>query len=264
VQEVQMTGHNRFLTSALVCALVSTVSCGGEGDAVLDPVEEETFNLLTGCSGTCVAGFITMMDGFDDLMQWLASGTDTTVGDRSLNLTTGAFGFDLDMDGLSGSEIQFRGTIDSLAGCNDGMVQGDVCIAEWDMFHVQTGARTGAGTFSVIGLGNSAPPASTPSFRVTITREDTWIETDDGCRLDITGLDLIVHPFGDPQMRSAIVNLKITADGVVDEVSGGMYYTYDPSAATQSVSLSGQHRIGSTTTNFTCTMNLDTFALSCS
>ncbi|MDH4043376.1 MAG: hypothetical protein OEY20_04215 [Gemmatimonadota bacterium] len=259
-----MTGQNRFLTSVLVCALLSTVSCGGEGDAVLDPEEEATFNLLTGCSGTCVAGFLTMMDGFDDLMTWLASGTDTTVGDRSLNLTTGAFGFDLDMDGRSGSEIQFRGTIDPLTGCDDGMVKGDVCIAAWDMFHIQTTARMGEGTFSVIGLGNSAAPSSTPSYRVTITRENTWIETDDGCRLDITGLDLIVHPFGDPQMRSAIVNFKITADGVVDEVRGGMAYAYDPSSATQSISLTGQHTIGSTTTNFSCTMNLDTFTLSCS
>jgi len=139
-----------------------------------------------------------------------------------------------------------------------------VCIAAWDMFHAQTGAQTGEGTFSVIGLGNAPAPASTPSFRVTITREDTWIETDDGCRLDITGLDLIVHPFGDPQMRSAIVTFKITADGVVDEVSGGMAYAYDPSSATQFISLTGQHTIGSTTTNFSCTINLDTFALSCS
>jgi hypothetical protein len=259
-----MTGLNRFLTCALACGLTATVSCGGDGDSVLDPGGEETFNLLTGCSGTCIGGFVTMMDGFDEIMKWLAAGTDTSDGARSLNLTTGAFGFDLDMDGRSGQEIQFRGTIRPLSTCDDGMVQGEVCLAEWDMFHIQTSARTGEGTFSVIGMGVSGPPYSTPSYRVTIAVENTWIETGDGCRLDITGLDMIVHPFGNPQMMSALVTFKITADGVIDEVSGGMSYGYDPSSATQSMYLTGQHKIGSTTTDFSCTMNLDTFALSCS
>jgi hypothetical protein len=259
-----MTRLDRLLTCALAGALVATLSCAGEGDSVVDPNVEETFDLLTDCSPACVAGLVTLVDGFEEIMRWLASGTDTTVGDRSLDLTTGAFGFDLDLDGRSGNEIQFRGTISPLTGCDNGMVKGDVCIAEWDMFHVPTSAQTGEGTFSVIGLGNAAAPYSTPSFRVTITREDTWIETEDGCRLEVTGLDMVVHPFGDPPMMSALVTFKITSDGVVDEVSGGMSYGYDPSSATQSIFLTGQYTLGGTTTNFTCTVDLDTFAMSCS
>ena len=259
-----MTRLDRILTCALAGAFVLTVSCGGEGDSVVDPGLEETFDVLTDCSPTCIAGFVTMVDGFDEIMKWLAAGTDTTVGDRSLDLTTGAFGFDLDMDGRSGNEIQFRGTISPLTRCDDGMVQGEVCLAEWDMFHVQTSARVGEGTFSVIGLGLSAAPASTPSFRVTIALENTWIETEDGCELEVTGLDMIVHPFGDPQLRTAMVHFRITSDGVVDEVNGDLIYGYDPSSAVQSMSLTGQHTIGGTTTNFSCSLNLGTFALSCS
>jgi len=262
-----MTGLKRLLTCVLACAFLSTVSCGGEGDSVLDPAEteqlEETFNLLTGCSGTCLAGFTQMIDGFNQIMERLAVG-DTAMGDPFLNLTSGAFGFDMDMDGRSGKEIQFRGTIEPLSSCGGGMVKGEVCIAAWDMWHIQTTAQTGEGTFSVIGLGNSSQPYSTPSYRITITRENTWMETEDGCRIDIYGLDVIVHPLGDPQMMSAIVQFKITTDGLVDEVSGGMYFSYDPTAAAQSASLSGQHKIGSTTTDFSCTIDFDTFALSCS
>ena len=161
------------------------------------------------------------------------------------------------MDGRSGNEIQFRGTIEPLSTCDDGMVKGEVCLAERDGFHIQTSARTGGGTFSVIGLGNAAAPYSTPSYSITIAVENIWIETGDGCRRDVTGLDMIVHPFGNPQMMSAIVQFKITANSVIDEVSGGMCYTYHPSSATQSVGLSGQHTVGSTTTDFSCAMNLD-------
>ncbi len=258
-----MTRLDRLLTCALAGALAAAVSCGGDGGSPVEP-DTEVFDLLTGCSGTCVGGFVTMIDGFDDIMMWLASGTDTAVADRSLNLRTGAFGFDLDMDGRSGNEIQFRGTISPLSSCKDGMVKGDVCIAEWDMFHIQTGARTGEGTFSIIGLGNAGAPYSTPSYRVTITRENTWMETGDGCRLEVTGLDMIVHPFGDPQLISALVTFRMTSDGVVDEVSGSMIYGYDPSATTQSMSLTGQYTAGGTTTNISCTVDLGTFALSCS
>jgi hypothetical protein len=259
-----MTRLNRFLTCALTGAFVVTLSCGGEGDSVVDPGVDETFDVLTDCSPTCIAGFVTMVDGFEEIMKWLANGTDTTVGDRSLDLTTGAFGFDLDMDGRSGNEIQFRGTISPLTACHDGMVKGEVCIAEWDMFHVQTSGRVGEGTFSVIGLGLSSAPSSTPSFRVTIARENTWIETEDGCRLDVTSVDMIVHPFGDPQLRSAMVHFKITSDGVVDEVNGDLIYGYDPSAATQSMSLTGQYTVGGATSSISCSLNVDTFALSCS
>lgn len=258
-----MTRLNRLLTCALAGALAATASCGGDGSSPTEP-DTETFDLLSGCSGTCVGGFVTMVDGFNDIMVWLASGTDTTVADRSLNLETGAFGFDLDMDGRSGNEIQFRGTISPLSRCSDGMVKGDVCIAEWDMFHIQTSARTGEGTFSVIGLGDAGAPYSTPSYRLTIARENTWMETEDGCRLEVTGLDMIVHPFGDPQLMSAIVTFRMTSDGLVDEVSGTMIYGYDPSATTQSMSLTGQYTVAGTTTNISCTVDLATFDLSCS
>ncbi len=265
-----MTSLRRLLTCALACAFMSTVSCGGDGNSVLDPEDteqlEETFNLLTGCSGTCVKGLTDMMDGFTHILEWLAVGKDTSDGDRSLNLTTGAFGFDMDMDGLSGKEIQFRGTINPLTdACKDGMVKGDVCIMEWDMFRQPTGARTGQGTFSVIGMGDAMHPYSTPSYRVTIARENTWIETDDGCRLDIHGLGVGVHPFGDPQLMSASVEFKITTSGIIDEVRGGLYYSYDPTPGAQQVaSLIGQHDVGGTTTDFSCSINMDTFALSCS
>ena len=264
-----MTGLRRFLTCTLACAFMSTVSCGGDGNSVLDPEDteqlEETFNLLTGCSGTCVTGFTQMINGFNEILVLLAAG-DTASGDPSLNLTTGALGFDMDMDGRSGKEIQFRGQINPFTNaCKDGMVKGDVCVVEWDMFRQPTGARAGEGTFSVIGMGNAMHPYSTPSYRVTIARENTWIETDDGCRLDIHMLGVGLHPFGTPQLMSISIEFKMTTGGVVDEVSGGMYYSYDPTAgAAQTASFIGQHKVGGTTTNFSCTINFDTFALSCS
>ena len=264
-----MTGLRRLLTCVLTGAFLSTVSCGGEGGTVLDPEDteqaEQTFNLLTGCSGTCIGGFTQMIDGFNELMVLLAAG-DTSSGDLTLNLTTGAFGFDMDMDGRSGDEIQFRGTINPFTNaCKDGMVEGDVCILEWDMFKQPTGAHRGEGTFSVIGMGDAMHPYSTPSYRVTIAREDTWIETEDGCRLDIHGLGLGIHPFGDPQLVTASVEFKITTPGIVDEVRGGLYYSYDPTpGAQQTASFIGQHDIGSTTTDFSCSINMDTFALDCS
>ena len=144
------------------------------------------------------------------------------------------------------------------------MVKGEVCIAEWDMFHIQTGARTGEGTFSVIGLGNSSAPSSTPSYRVTIARENTWMETEDGCRLEVTGLDMIVHPFGNPQLISALVTFTMTSEGAVDDVSGDLIYGYDPTATSQSMSLTGQYTIAGTATDISCTVNLDTFTVSCS
>jgi len=259
-----MARPRRFLTCIILCAFAGMLSCGGDGDSVLDPEEQDVFDVLTGCSPTCGGGFVTVVDGFSEIMEWLAAGIDTTDGDRSINLVTGAFGFDLDMDGRSGQEIQFRGTITPLSSCADGMVKGEVCIAEWDMFHIQTTAQTGQGTFSVVGLGNAPAPYSTPSFRLTITRENTWIETDDGCRLEVTGLDMIVHPFGDPLLTSAIVQFRITATGVLDEVSGGMYYAYDPQATSQTMSLSGQQTVDGTTSDFSCTLDLDTITLSCS
>jgi hypothetical protein len=254
---------NRLLTCAVAGTLVATASCGGDGGSPVEP-DTEAFDLLTGCSGTCVAGLMTMVNGFQDIMKWLASGTDTTDADRSLNLVTGAFGFDLDMDGKSGKEIQVRGTISPLSGCGDGMVKGEVCIAEWDMFHIQTTAHMGEGTFSVVGLGNAGAPYSTPSYRVTIVTENPWMETVDGCRLDVTALQLIIHPFADPYLMSALVTFKMTSEGVVDEVTGDLIYGYDPSASTQSMTLTGQYTVGGATNPISCTVNLDTYAVTCS
>jgi hypothetical protein len=254
---------NRLLVFAIAGTLVTTASCGRDSESLVGP-DAEAFDLLTGCSGTCVGGFVTMVDGFNEIMKWVASGTDTTIADRSLNLETGAFGFDADMDGKSGEEIQVRGTISPLSGCDDGMVKGEVCLAEWDMFHIQTGARMGEGTFSIVGLGNAGAPYSTPSFRVTIVTEEPWMKTVDGCRLDITALQLIVHPLGDPQLMSALVTFKMTSDGYVDEVTGDLIYGYDPSAASQSISMTGQYTVGTTTTDVSCSVDLDTYELSCS
>jgi len=259
-----MTHPRRFLTGLILCGLAATLSCGGDGDSVLDPEEQDLFDVLTGCSPTCVGGFVTIVDGFSEIMEWLAAGIDTTVGDRSLNLVTGAFGFDLDMDGKSGQEIQFRGVVTPDSVCFDGMQQHDVCIAEWDMFDIPTTAQVGQGTFSVVALGFTGPPYSTYSYRVTIARENTWIETEDGCRLDVTGIDMIVYPFADPQLRSAIVQFTMTATGVYDEITGGMYYAYDPQATSQIMSLSGQQTVDGTTSDFSCTLDLGTITLSCS
>ena len=257
---------NRLLTCAVACALVATASCGGDSSSPteLNPQDTATFDLLTGCSGTCVAGLMTIVNGFNEIIGWVASGTSNSVADRSLNLETGAFGFDADMDGKSGKEIQVRGTISPLSRCGDGMFVGEVCIAEWDMFHIETTAQMGEGTFSVVGLGNAGAPYSTPSYRVTIVTEEPWIKTVDGCRLDITALQLILHPFADPQLISAMVTFKMTSEGLVDEVNGDLIFGYDPSASTQSMTLTGQYTVDGATANISCTVNLDTYAMNCS
>ncbi|MCG6988098.1 MAG: hypothetical protein LJF06_07960 [Gemmatimonadetes bacterium] len=254
---------NRLLTCAVAGALVATASCGGDGSSPAEP-DTETFDVLASCSGTCVAGFLTIVNGFNEIIGWVASGTSNSVADRSLNLETGAFGFDADMDGKSGKEIQVRGTISPLSRCGDGMFVGEVCIAEWDMFHIVTTAQMGGGTFSVVGLGNAGAPYSTPSYRVTIVTEEPWIKTVDGCRLDITSLQLILHPFADPQLISAMVTFKMTSEGLVDEVNGDLIFGYDPSASSQSMTLTGQYTVDGATANISCTVDLDTYALSCS
>lgn len=258
---------NRLLACAVAGALVATASCGGDGSSPteLNPQDTATFDLLTGCSGTCVAGFMTIVNGFNEIIGWVASGTDTSVADRSLNLVTGAFGFDADMDGRSGKEIQVRGTISPLADrCNNGMFVGEVCLAEWDMFQIPTGARMGEGTFSIVGLGNAGAPYSTPSYRVTIVNEEPWMKTVDGCRLDITALQLIMHPFADPHLMSALVTFQMTSEGLVDEVNGDLIFGYDPTATSQSMSLTGQYTVDGATANISCTVNLDTYAMNCS
>ena len=141
-----MASLKRLLTCALAGAFLSTLSCAGEGGTPVDPElteqEEQVFNLLTGCSSDCISGFSQMVDGFSYVLKWLAAGTDTSDGERALNLTTGMLGFDIDMDGRSGKEIQFRGQINPFDDkCKDGMVKGDVCVVDWGMFRQPTLAR---------------------------------------------------------------------------------------------------------------------------
>lgn len=265
-----MTGLKRLLTCALAGAFLSTVSSCGEGGTPLDPElteqEEQVFNVLTGCSGACVGGFVDMIDGFNGVLVLLASGVHQQETKPFFHTTDGAFGFDMDMDGISGDEIQFRGSINPFtSACRDGMVKGDVCLAEWEMFNIQTSGKVGDGTFSIVGMGDAMYPYSTPSYRVTIVKEEPWIETADGCRLDISMLDIMVHPFGTPQLMSVSMGFKITTAGLVDEVNGGMYYSYDPTpGAAQTANLQGQYETGGTTTDFSCSIDFDTFALSCS
>lgn len=58
-----MTRLNRLLTCAVAGALVATASCRGDGSSPVETEPDtEDFNLLTGCSGTCVAGFLAMID----------------------------------------------------------------------------------------------------------------------------------------------------------------------------------------------------------
>jgi hypothetical protein len=261
-----MTSLNRLLTCAVAGALVATASCGGDGSSPVETEPDtEDFNLLTGCSGTCVGGFLAMIDGFNDIMMWLAVGKESTGGDPFLDLATGAFGFSLNMDGEWGNEIQFLGTISPLEErCGDGMTQGEVCVAEWDMSHTATEAHMGEGTFSIVHLGMTGAPDNTPSFRVTIVNETPWMTTADGCKLVITAMQLIVHPFGDPQLTSALVSFKMTSEGTSDAVNGDLMYAYDPTAKVQSMSLTGEFTAKGKTTNVSCTVDLDTYELKCS
>lgn len=261
-----MTRLNRLLTCALTGALAATASCGGDGSSPVGPEPDtEDFNLMTGCSPACVGGFLNIVGGFNDIMMWLAVGKESTSGDPFLDLATGAFGFGLDMDGKSGNEIQFRGVISPLEErCNNGMTQGEVCIAEWDMWHADTKAQMGEGTFSIVHMGLVGPPYNTSSFRVTIVNETPWITTVDGCKLVITALQLVVHPLGDPQLASAYVSFKMTSKSTNDSLVGDLMYGYDPSASVQSMSLTGQYTAKGTTTNVSCAVNLDTHELKCS
>jgi hypothetical protein len=262
-----MTSLQRLLTCAVAGALVATVSCKDNGGSPVEPEPEpETADLLTVCPGPCIGGFVAMVDGFEDMMKLLVIGEESTHFEPFLNLETGVFSFHFDMDGEPGDEMEVRGTISPLEDrCNNGMFVDEVCIAEWDLWRGQL--RMGEGTFSIVGLGDKDPD-SMRSFRVTIVTENPWMETAEGCRLDITALQLIVHQFVRPpfdsQLMSAVVTFKMTVAGLFDELSGDLTYAYDPTATSQSMNLTGQYTAGGTTTNVSCTANLDPFEISCS
>jgi hypothetical protein len=181
-----------------------------------------------------------------------------------LDTTNLEFGSDLDLDDSPGTEVNLKGRIReppaNPGACNDGMQQHDICIFEWDVTKIIDIEPTvydtiAKGSYSAIDMGITGPPLNSTATRYVIVDRNTELVSSDDCYVVISGFDMYWHlPLDDNY--SFMLNFAIHySEGSDTSTLNGSLIGSGDSNATLTFSSRSQ--------TYDCTLNLDTYALSC-
>ena len=245
----------RFPLALIVAFLaVSPLACSDDDDPPTGlPPGDEDFVAMLGCVGEGLEHIVFAIETSLILFHEL----DETAP------YTPPFGFGYDVDTGKGyySKTLFSApgspTLDSLiveplATVADGLQQGDNFTVTWELLSGQD--TVGAGSFRVIHNGLTLPPDQTETMRM-LPAADIWIDTGGTCHTTVGQFELHVHHLvTDNEVSSAIIGFETVSD---TEVLTGLLTANDESGiGTISATYKGA--------TYNCTVDLDTYEVSCS
>lgn len=175
------------------------------------------------------------------------------------NPNTGEYTWELDFnfmpDFLPGGASDLVGFVtptDTVV--NDFLQEGDIFTMDWTVSPHSEMEVIGAGAFRAIHLGLTLPPNQTESIRV-IPAGEIWFAPDGTCRTDVTQFELIFHHLlsNGEEIRVASVGFQTT------DTPGTLLGYFSASADGDVGTITGTFE----GVNFSCTVNLDTYAVDC-
>ncbi len=155
---------------------------------------------------------------------------------------------------LGGVQTDVEGVVEPLAVVADGLHQNDVFRLTWWLTPVGGLDMVGSGAFSVNHLGLTNPPDQTEAMRVTMFSE-IWVDTGATCHTDVTSFGMSVrHLDNDNEVTSGIVEIRTVSDTHI--LTGLLTIDAQSDTGTISATFKGD--------SYLCTVDLDTYDVSCS
>lgn len=155
---------------------------------------------------------------------------------------------------LGGVETFLEGTVEPLSVVEDGLQQGDIFQVSWWLIPAGSLDQVAAGVFSVVHFGLTLPPNQTETMRIT-PLSDIWVDTGGTCHTDFGQFEIHVsHLLNDAELTSGLVAFTTISDTQV--ATGLLTLDNDTYSGNISVTFKG--------TTYNCTVDLDTYDVSCS
>ena len=152
------------------------------------------------------------------------------------------------------SDTKIDGIVEPLGVVADGLQQHDNFTVTWALTPAAGLDTVGAGSFRVIHNGLTLPPNQTETMRM-LPAADIWIDTGGTCHTTVGQFELHVHHLvADNEIATAIIGFETISN---TEVLTGLLTANDESSiGTISATYKG--------TTYNCTVDLDTYEVSCS
>ena len=251
----------RAVPLLLVPLSFGITACGDDDPAGLP--EEPEFSVMANCVEFGIAHLALAVDAsrllfhrLDDMQGW------TPPFGFGYNENTGEYDWELDLDVspeyLPGGASQLVGFVTPFETVtNDFLQEGDVFTMDWTVKPRSEPDTLGEGAFRAIHLGLTLPPDQTESIRM-IPADTIWFGPDGragSCVTEVGQLEIIFHhlrPDGQ-EIRVASVGFETTASP--GTLQGYFSAAHDSEAGTITGTFDGS--------SFTCTVDLDTFAVDC-
>lgn len=168
---------------------------------------------------------------------------------------TGKFDYKLVLGSDPADPTRIDGVVAPLTTVEDGLQQHDNFTVTWTMRPKSATEDIAAGSFRVLHMGLTGPPANTETMLLTPAAE-IWSGSEGACRAEFTQLGLTVHHLIEgEEIRAALTSFTCTG-AAADTLIG--YMTIDPE--TNMGSITGTYD----GTTYTCSINMDTYVIDCS
>ena len=242
------------IVPVLVVALSVVLSAACGDDEITTP---NNFPLLVECSQECFDDYRVILDGLVHVLKKVddPEGYELPAG-IALDLVTGEFGFDLDLDDSPGADSRLEGTVEAglASDCSDGMAQDEVCDFDWVVTLSLDGDTTAAGINRATDLGVT-PPAEIPAMRFGLGPDLTALVVSQDCGFIISSFSMIFQLW-DP--TTPVTSVDVTFDAYLK--SEPMRGYIDWSAGTTNDAALTLEYLGR---EYECTIDIETFVIDC-
>ncbi len=247
----------RFSLALIVAFLaVSPLACSDDDDPPTGlPPGDEDFVAMLGSVGEGLEHIVfaieTSLILFHDLE--LAPPYTPPFG-FSFVADSGTFHYSRELLSAPGSPTLIDGIVEPLEVVADGLQEHDNFTVTWELLPQGELDIVGFGSFRVIHNGLTLPPDQTETMRV-LPADDIWVNTGGLCHTTVGQFELHVHHLVvDNEVSSGLIGFETISN---TEVLTGLLTANDESGiGTISATYKGE--------TYNCTVDLDTYEVSCS
>jgi len=169
---------------------------------------------------------------------------------------TGEFYYSRTLTSAPGSPTDIDGIVEPLATVADGLQQGDNFTVTWELLSGLD--MVGFGSFRVIHNGLTLPPNQTETMRM-LPADEITVNTGGYCNTTVGQFELHVHHLvADNEIATAIIGFETlyTGSDVPVTLAGLLTASAESGIGTISATYEGE--------TYNCTVDLDTYEVSCS
>jgi hypothetical protein len=238
---------------AVALSFVLGAACGD--DEVTAP---NNFPQVVDCAQDCFDGYEAILEGLVHVLKKVDEPEmyELPAG-ITIDLVTGEFGFDLDLDDSAGIDSELEGVVEAglASDCSDGMQPDEECDFDWVVTLSLEGDTTAAGINRATDLGLTPPPEETAAMRFRLGPDETALVVSENCGFIISSFSMILQLW-DP--TTPLTSVSMTFDTFRDSETMRGYIDWTEGAASEaSLLLEYQGR------EYDCTFNIETFAIDC-